>query len=218
MTFSKRRLLFPVAVMTFALLTLLVSGATFHFWSDDPDLPSFGKGGEMEIDKEEYMTRRAEATAQKRGISDGARFDPQARPAALRQMEIQEHHVANMPQSLAKDALLAPWIPLGPAPITNGQTVGVSTPVSGRTISIAVHPTNPNIVYVGAAQGGLYRSTDGGTNWTALLDSGLSLAIGAIAIAPSQPDTIYVGTGETGFCGDCFFGVGVYRIDNASTG
>ncbi len=98
-----------------------------------------------------------------------------------------------------------------------GKQLGVSTPVSGRTISIAVHPTNPNIVYVGAAQGGLYRSTDGGTNWTPLMDGALSLAIGAIAIAPSQPDTIYVGTGEVGFCGDCFFGVGVYRIDNAST-
>src|SRR5436190_15696699 len=109
MTPSTRRLLVPVAVMTFALLTLLASGAVnFHFLSNDADLPSFGKGGEIEVDKEEYMMRRAEATAQKRGISDGARFDPQARPAALRQMEIQEHHVANMPQSLAKDALLAP--------------------------------------------------------------------------------------------------------------
>src|SRR6185295_13311906 len=109
------------------------------------------------------------------------------------------------------------WIPLGPNPIPNGQTVGVQTATSGRTISIAVHPTNPDIVYVGAAQGGLYRSTNGGTNWTPLMDGALSLAIGAIAIAPSQPDTIYVGTGELGFCGDCFFGVGVYRIDNAST-
>ena len=196
------------------MLTLLVSGATnFHFWSDDADLPSFGKGGEVEIDKEEYMMRRAEGIAQKRGISKDAPFDPQARPAAVRQMEVQEERVAKMPKSLAKDALLAPWTPLGPAPIPNGQF----GPVSGRTISIAVHPTNPNIVYVGAAQGGLYRSTDGGTNWTPLMDDALSLAIGAIAIAPSQPDTIYVGTGETGFCGDCFFGVGVYRIDNAST-
>ena len=74
----------------------------------------------------------------------------------------QEQLIAKLPNSHAKDALLAPWIPLGPAPIPNGQTVGISTPVSGRTISIAVHPTNPNIVYVGAAQGGLYRSTDGG--------------------------------------------------------
>ena len=159
------------------------------------------------------MRLRAEGIAQKRGISEGASFDPQARPAALGQMDLQEQAIARMPKSLAKDSLLAAWTPLGPNPIPNGQF----GPVSGRTISIAVHPTNASIVYVGAAQGGLYRSTDGGTNWTPLMDGALSLAIGAIAIAPSQPDTIYVGTGETGFCGDCFFGVGVYRIDNAST-
>ena len=148
MTFSIRRLLVLFAVMTLAFVTLLASGTGLRFWSDnDADLPSFGKGGEIEVDKEEYMMRRAEGIAQKRGISEGARFDPQARPAALREMEIQEHHVANMPRSLAKDALLAPWIALGPNPIPNGQF----GPVSGRTISIAVHPTNPNIVYVGAA-------------------------------------------------------------------
>lgn len=90
-------------------------------------------------------------------------------------------------------------------------------PVSGRTISIAVHPTNPNIAYVGTAQGGLYRTTDGGTTWTPLLDNALSLTVGAVAIAPSQPDTVYVGTGEPNFSADSFFGVGVYRIDNAST-
>ncbi|MGH9871389.1 MAG: DUF4214 domain-containing protein [Pyrinomonadaceae bacterium] len=213
---STRRLVVISATMIFALLSLLISGSAKRS-SLDADLPSFVEDEEGgQFDKEEYMMRRGEATAQRRGISEGAHFDPQARPAAVRQREIQEHHVANMPQSLAKDALLAPWIPLGPAPIPNGQTLTVSTPVSGRTISIAVHPTNPDIVYVGAAQGGLYRTTDGGVNWTPLMDSALSLAIGAIAIAPSQPDTIYVGTGETGFCGDCFFGVGVYRIDNAS--
>jgi hypothetical protein len=217
MTFSKRRLLFPIALVTFALLTLVATGAiNLHFLTDDADLPS-GKVLKLEVDKEEFMTRRAEYIAQKRGIHKDVPFDPQARPAAVQQMDVQQKQVLNMPSSLAKDSLLAPWIPLGPAPIPNGQTLTVSTPVAGRTISIAVHPTNPNIVYVGAAQGGLYRSTDGGTNWTPMLDGALSLAIGAIAIAPSQPDTIYVGTGETGFCGDCFFGVGVYRIDNAST-
>ena len=178
----------------------------------DPDLPpDFIGPPNSEFSKEEFMTRRAEGIALKRGISKDTPFDPQARQEALRQMELQEEFVAGMPQSNLRDGLLAPWTPLGPAPIPNGQTVGVSTPVSGRTISIAVHPTNPDIVYVGAAQGGLYRSTDGGTTWTPLMDSALSLAIGAIAIAPSQPDTIYVGTGEVGFCGDCFFGVGVYR-------
>src|SRR5882724_3546465 len=105
MTFSKRRLLFPVAVMTFALLTLIASGAGFHFWSDDADLPSFAKGGEMEIDKEEYLTRRAEAISQKRGISKDAPFDPQARPAAVREMELQEQRVAGLPKSHARDSL-----------------------------------------------------------------------------------------------------------------
>ena len=157
------------------------------FWDDDPDLPPrFVPPRNTEFSKEEFMTRRAEGIALKRGIGKDTPFDPQARPAALRQMELQEEFVASMPQSNLKDALLAPWVSLGPAPIPNGQTVGVTTPVSGRTIAIAVHPTNPNIVYVGAAQGGLYRSTNGGTNWTALMDGELSLAIGAIAVAPSS--------------------------------
>ena len=181
---------------------------------DDPDLPPASVGlPDTDFSKEDFMLRRAEGIALKRGISRDAQFDPQIRQEAILQMERQEAFLdkMNAPSSFTV------WTPLGPAPIPNGQTTGFSTPVSGRTIAIAVHPTNPNIVYVGAAQGGLYRSTDGGANWTAIMDNALSLAIGAIAIAPSQPDTIYVGTGEAGFCGDCFFGVGVYRIDNAST-
>src|SRR5437762_12527873 len=41
------------------------------------------------------------------------------------------------------------------------------------------------------------------------------MAIGALAVAPSSPSTLYVGTGEFNSCGDCFFGVGLYRIDSA---
>ena len=154
MTSSKRRLLFPVALIAFALFALVVSGAiNLHFLTDDADLPS-GKVVKLEVDKEDFMTRRGEYIAQKRGIHKDVPFDPQARPEAVQRMDVQQKQVANMPSSFAKDSLLAPWIPLGPAPIPNGQTLTVSTPVSGRTISIAVHPTNPNIVYVGAAQGG----------------------------------------------------------------
>ena len=49
------------------------------------------------------------------------------------------------------------------------------------------------------------------------MDNALSLAIGAISISPSSPETIYVGTGEPNFSSDSYFGVGVYRIDNASS-
>ncbi|HXD30841.1 MAG TPA: DUF4214 domain-containing protein [Pyrinomonadaceae bacterium] len=211
-----RYLLIIAAVMSFAIMSLLVTGASDSEFANEPDLPPYRVLG-REVSKEEFMARRAEAIGKLRGADKDTPFDAHARQRALGEMDKQQELITKMPASLQKNALLAPWVPLGPAPIPNGQTVTVSTPVSGRTVSIAIHPTNPSIVYVGAAQGGLYRTTDGGTTWTPLMDGALSLAIGAIAIAPSQPDTIYVGTGEVGFAQDSFFGVGVYRIDNAST-
>src|SRR5207237_8353690 len=66
-------------------------------------------------------------------------------------------------------------------------------------------------------QGGVWRSLNGGTTWEAIFDTADSLAIGALAVAPSQPSMLYVGTGEFNSCGDCFFGAGLYRIDNVDT-
>ena len=107
------------------------------------------------------------------------------------------------------------WTSVGPAPIPNGQTFSVQQAVSGRVTAIAIHPTNPDIAYVAAAQGGVYRTLDGGASWTPIFDNAQTLAVGAIGISPSQPSTIYVGTGEGNFSCDSYFGVGVYRIDNA---
>src|SRR3712207_1096901 len=110
------------------------------------------------------------------------------------------------------------WRPLGPYPIPNGQTSVVSVPVSGRTIAIAVHPTDPDTVYVGTAQGGLYKSTNGGANWTALFDFDLeTLAIGAIAIDPADSSIVYVGTAEPNQSADSFAGRGLYIIRNANS-
>jgi hypothetical protein len=195
-------ILFP-SIITKAGLDLLLFGG-------EPDLPDFAK---HKINKEEFMTRRAEQLSMYRGIHEGVLFNPQDRFDAIQQMERQE-------ADLARNSLVPQlaWTEIGPNPIPNAQveTAPVTT-ASGRVLAIAVHPTNPDIVYVGTAQGGLYRSTNGGTTWTPLLDSALSLAVNAVAIAPSNPEIVYVGTGESGFCGDCFFGAGVYRIDNAST-
>ncbi len=183
--------------------------------NQDPDMPDFAK---YKVNKEEFMMRRSEAIGLLRGVEKNKPFDPTKRIEAIRQMEQQQARVAAISNPSERDALMAVWTEIGPNPIPNGQVVsGSSLAVSGRTIAIAVHPTNPNIVYVGTAQGGLYRTTDGGSTWTPLMDNALSLAIGAIAIAPSSPDIVYVGTGEPNFSQDSFFGVGVYRIDNAST-
>src|SRR6266540_4094821 len=156
---------------------------------------------------EEYLILRDAYIGRLRGLP----YDrPDARGKAIEEMERQEAAQA------ATGLSSLTWASIGPAPIPNGQT-SPSTAVSGRVSAIAIHPTNPNIVYVGAAQGGVYRSLDGGTTWTPILDSAQSLAIGAIAIAPSDPTTIFVGTGEANFSCDSFFGVGVYRVTNADT-
>jgi len=176
----------------------------------DPQLPGFLQG--RGVDKEAYLRARSEAIGRLRGIEPGKPFDPSLRNRALDQMARAQR---------AQRISAASWTAIGPTPIPNGQTDGVVTAVSGRVTAIAVHPTNPNTAYVGTAQGGLYRTLDGGTTWASLLDTatpgltGGSLVIGAVAIAPSQPSTVFVGTGEGNIGGDTFFGVGMYRITNA---
>ncbi len=182
---------------------------------DDPDMPSFLQ---TNIPREDFMSQREENIAKLRGLNNAAKVDPKQRQEAIVKMEDQEARVASMRNSAEKQSVTAAWTELGPNPIPNGQVVsGSALAVSGRTTAIAINPSNPNIVYVGTAQGGLYRTLDGGTTWTPMMDNAKSLAIGAVTIAPSQTDTIYVGTGEAAFSSDSFFGVGVYRIDNAST-
>lgn len=217
---KKLILLFVVVGLAFGLImgwdTVRSVGADLlNLDHDDPDMPQHLKAG---VTKEEFMRMRAEGTAMKRGLHEGEDVDPQARPQAVEMLDRQEVERFDLPATRDRTALLAAWSPIGPAPIPNAQVgTGPSTPASGRVLSIAIHPTNPDIVYVGTAQGGLYRSTNGGTTWVALMDNALSLAIGALALAPTNPEILYVGTGESGFCADCFFGVGVYRIENAST-
>ncbi|HKQ05986.1 MAG TPA: VCBS repeat-containing protein [Blastocatellia bacterium] len=179
---------------------------------DDADLPDIAKG----MDKREYMRLRDEYVARLRGLPHELSYDPRVR--ALQQMEQQELTISQEQTRRQESNQITPlinsqtWTSIGPAPIPNG-----SFPVSGRVTAIAVKPTDPNVVYVGTAQGGLYRTLNGGTTWTQLMDSAMSLAIGSVAIAPSSPTTVFVGTGEANFSGDSFFGVGLYRIDNAET-
>ncbi len=176
------------------------------FDDDEPDMPSFLKNN---MSKEEFMRLRDENIGLLRGLDTA---QPDSRPKAIEKLEQSELKLARQ-----RDAMNLPsapiWRSLGPAPIP----VSASTSYSGRVSAIAVHPTNPNIVYVGTAQGGLYRTLDGGANWTPLMDNAQSLVIGAVAISPSDPTTVFVGTGEATFSASSFFGVGVYRITNADS-
>ena len=116
------------------------------------------------------------------------------------------------------------WTAIGPAPIPNGQTIpadanGISltqAPVSGRLTAIAIDPADPNTAYVGAAQGGVYQTRDGGTTWTPLMDSADTQAVGSLELDPtdSTGNTLWIGSGESNFSGDSFAGLGVYKITN----
>jgi hypothetical protein len=102
------------------------------------------------------------------------------------------------------------WNPLGPAPIIHGQVPG-NQPVSGRITALAADPTNPNVIYIGAAGGGVWKTTNGGASWTSLTGFVSIPFIGAIALAPSNPNIIYVGTGEGNQGCDCYYGVGILK-------
>ncbi len=147
----------------------------------------------------------------------GKPFDSTARLRAIRQMEKQETLRKQIRASRSGAIPLAfpSWVELGPNPITNGQTTPIN-PVSGRVTAIEIDPGDPNKVYVGAAQGGVYRSLDGGATWTPIFDSAESLAIGALAL-DSAHGRLYVGTGEANNAIDSYSGVGIYRIDNVNT-
>jgi len=181
---------------------------------DDPDLPP-GMSGK--IDKEAYLRARGDYIDMVRG-RDGD-VPANAREKAIADMQKQEGVMKRrVSQGLLASVNTSDWKFLGPAPIPLGQTSTTRVPVSGRTISIAVHPTDPNIVYVGTAQGGLYKSTNGGTSWTALFEFQLeSLAIGAITIDPNDSNIVYVGTGEPNLSADSFAGRGLYIIRNANS-
>ena len=86
------------------------------------------------------------------------------------------------------------WVPLGPTAIPKGQTYGgPRVLVTGRVTSIAIDPTNHNIIYVGTAQGGVWKINRWGHAVDATDDNEASLAIGAVAMDPSNHLTIYVG-------------------------
>lgn len=83
--------------------------------------------------------------------------------------------------------------------------------MSGRITALACNPQKPEIIYAGAASGGVWRSTNGGVRWSPIFDKAGTQSIGAIALNPNNPDEIWVGTGEGNPRNSQNFGAGVYK-------
>lgn len=133
------------------------------------------------------------------------------RKAARRHLTV----VAYAPAIAPATAVPPRWVALGPAPVSNGLADG-RPPVAGRTPGIAV-ARDRRTVYIGTANGGVWRSDDAGASWRSLMEGfdldpvaiGVdSLACPAVAIHPDHPERVYVGTGEAFGNIDAFLGVG----------
>jgi len=92
------------------------------------------------------------------------------------------------------------WVAIGPSPIAEGTTRD-----NGLVSAIAINPNNPNILYIGTAAGGAWRSRDAGLTWVPLFDRQLAIGIGepgGLAIDPNNTDIIYAGTSQRLLLGD----------------
>ena len=125
------------------------------------------------------------------------------------------------------------WTPLGPVPLASdatGDGFQNYDQVSGRATAVAIDPADPtgNTVYIGGAQGGVWKSTNAATSiannvaWTAVTDDQATLSLGSIVIQPGNSDpsqsVVLVGTGEADNSADSYFGLGMLRsADGGST-
>jgi len=89
-------------------------------------------------------------------------------------------------------------------------------PEGNRVASIIGEPGNPSVVYIGAADGGIWKTTDAGTNWAPIFDGENVSAVGALAMAPTAHDVIWAGTGEPWLIRPYYtMGDGVYKSTDA---
>lgn len=88
-------------------------------------------------------------------------------------------------------------------------------PEGNRFSAAAGIPGDPLTYYVGAASGGVWKTTDGGTNWRSLFDGQIVQSIGSITVAPSDRNVVWVGTGEGKIRSHISVGQGVYKSTDA---
>jgi len=83
--------------------------------------------------------------------------------------------------------------------------------MSGRVTAIDAVASNPDIIYIGTASGGVWKSESGGISWEPLFDKEKLINIGALTITQSNPDVIWVGTGEGNPRNSLNLGAGIYK-------
>ena len=145
------------------------------------------------------------------------RTPPSARLRAVVQMQIMQQQ--ELTAGLAPPSVTS-WKLIGPQPTHNPMDFGINfSPTSGRVSALAVDPTDVtgNTLYLGGAEGGVWKTTNAGVSWTSLTSTQFSLATGAIEVDPNNHKNVYVGTGEQNFSGDSYYGGGILKSTDGGT-
>lgn len=190
-----------------ALVLLVVGGVAV---AQTRSLPVQGDhGGKAKGDETYQIQQRKRWFIEQRGL-DRVRDTSVLRENALRQLRVQR------PRLVASAAAAGEvWTPVGPSSMKMGQWA--MGRVAGRLTSIAPHPTDDNTVYVGAAAGGLWKTSNAGASWAPVLDSIGNYSVGSIHVEANAPQNVWVGTGDR--IGDCagYLSHGVHLSTNSGT-
>ena len=180
----------------------LVLATGFAAAADRPFVLAAGDKSEFE---DEAIERRFEWFEHARGLDEQP--DARARRAAA-VGTLKRQMATHAPALLAAES----WQPLGP----DGMNMldWDMGRVIGRVTALAVDPADESHLFLGAAAGGVWKSTDGGESWTQLFDTIGTESIGSILLESGNPDHVWVGTGEAwAGCLD-YFGLGLFYSDD----
>ncbi|HYG10974.1 MAG TPA: hypothetical protein VD835_13580, partial [Pyrinomonadaceae bacterium] len=83
--------------------------------------------------------------------------------------------------------------------------------MGGRTADVEGVAGDPDIVYVGTASGGIWKTINGGQTWRPIFERQGTISVGDLALEPKNPDVVWVGTGESNVRNSVSFGDGVYK-------
>lgn len=192
-----------------ALAFLLLPVAPASAWHEEADHlePKDGEEGEGREESWQIEQRQLwfEQTHALRTAPDVARLRAQAAESLKVERRAKDPQLARVGEV---------WQPVGPSSMT--MTSWTMGRVSGRLNAVVPVPGNEDTVYVGAAAGGVWKTTDAGASWTPIFDNVGTLPIGAVTLDPNNANAVWVGTGDKngGGCAG-YFGLGVFLSDDA---
>ncbi len=196
-----RRLLF--------VLSIIVASASIHAqWLTKADECRSSRSERSQIHKSSHVAEAKDDN----GIGDAFKWYWRQRtfglgyiPAGALQKAEQQRDAMRNGSRMTTQSLQPAWSLVGP------------NNIGGRINAIEVNPHNPHTVFVGAANGGVWKTMDAGGSWTPLTDQLQSVSMGSLAIDPNDTNIIFAGTGELPGTVDSYAGYGLLRSADGGT-